>query len=120
MHSIVYTGRLLSRAIWNGITNYTTSSAEASVSRKREPHLVHAVCGFPKDFTHPVLKKGQFGDDAWFHAWNKNTDVIGKLMFENVGLWLANGDSSLSDNENAVVFLVFHNTRSYHFNGIPL
>lgn len=78
MHSIVYTGRLLSRAIWNGITNYTTSSAEASVSRKREPHLVHAVCGFPKDFTQAILKKGQFGDDAWFHALSKTTDVIGK------------------------------------------
>lgn len=85
MHSIVYTGRLLSRAIWNGITNYTTSSAEASVSRKREPHLVHAVCGFPKDFTHPILKKGQFGDDAWFHAWNKSTDVIG--VADGVGGW---------------------------------
>ena len=85
MHSIVYTGRLLSRALWNGITNYTTS-AEASVSRKREPHLVHAVCGFPKDFAQAKLKKGQFGDDAWFHAYNKASDVIGKSLHASPSL----------------------------------
>lgn len=79
MQSIVWTGRLLSRALWNGITNYSTSCADPNLSRKREPHILSAVCGFPKDFTNARLKKGQFGDDAWFSAKSKTSDVIGKF-----------------------------------------
>lgn len=79
MQSIVWTGRLLSRALWNGITNYSTSCADPSLSRKREPRIFSAVSGFPKDFTNACLKKGQFGDDAWFTAKCKTADVIGEL-----------------------------------------
>lgn len=77
MHSLVWTGRILSRALWNSITNYS-NYADPNLSRKREPHILSAVCGFPKEFTNARLKKGQFGDDAWFSAKNKTADVVGK------------------------------------------
>lgn len=78
MHSLVWTGRILSRALWNTIVNY--SSADPNLCRKREPHILSAACGFPKEFTHARLKKGQFGDDAWFSAKYKTADVIGKFL----------------------------------------
>jgi protein phosphatase PTC7 len=81
MQSIVWTGRLLSRALWNGISNYSTNCAEPNVSRKRESRIVSAVCGFPKELAHARLKKGQFGDDAWFTAKYKSADVIGEYNF---------------------------------------
>lgn len=49
------------------------------MSRKGEPHFISAVCGFPKDFIKNKLRKGQFGDDAWFTAKHKSLDVLGKL-----------------------------------------
>lgn len=86
MQSIVWTSRLLSRALWNGITNYSTSCADPSLSRKREPRILSAVSGFPKDFTNACFnKKGQFGDDAWFSAKCKTADVIG--VADGVGGW---------------------------------
>lgn len=80
MHSLIWTGRVLTRALWGSITNYS-HNIEPNVNRKRESHLVSAVCGFPKDFVNSRLKKGQFGDDAWFSAKYKTADVIGKLIF---------------------------------------
>jgi len=77
MQSIVWTGRLLSRALWNGISNYS-NCAEPNVNRRHESRIVSAVCGFPKELAHARLKKGQFGDDAWFTAKYKSADVIGK------------------------------------------
>ena len=77
MQSIVWTGRLLSRALWNGISNYS-NCAEPNVNRRHESRIVSAVCGFPKELAHARLKKGQFGDDAWFIAKYKSADVIGK------------------------------------------
>ncbi|XP_071445837.1 protein phosphatase PTC7 homolog [Hetaerina americana] len=84
MQSLVWSGRLLSRALWNGICNYS-NCADQSLSRKREPHLVSAVCGFPKDYANTRLKKGQFGDDAWFSAKYKSADAIG--VADGVGGW---------------------------------
>lgn len=78
MHSLIWTGRVLSRALWSSITNYS-HSLEPNVNRKRDSHLVSAVCGFPKDFVNSGLKKGKFGDDAWFSAKYKTADVIGKF-----------------------------------------
>lgn len=87
MQSIGWTGRLLSRALWNGITNCSSNSSEANLiqQRKREPHFLSVVCGFPKDFAQSKQKKGQFGDDAWFSAKIKSSDVLG--VADGVGGW---------------------------------
>ena len=79
MQSIYWTGRLLSRAIWNGVSNYSVT-AEPSISKCREASLVSAVCGFPKDFARGRVRKGQFGDDAWFSAKFKAVEVIGEFV----------------------------------------
>lgn len=78
MQSIYWTGRLISRALWNGIANYS-SCADPSVV-KREATLASAVCGFPKDMIRGRIRKGQFGDDAWFNAKFKAIEVIGKYI----------------------------------------
>ncbi|CAD6215854.1 GSCOCG00000670001-RA-CDS [Cotesia congregata] len=84
MQSIYWTGRLLSRALWNGISSYTTC-ADPAVVKKREASLVSAVCGFPKDLSRGRIRKGQFGDDAWFTAKFKALEVIG--VADGVGGW---------------------------------
>lgn len=76
MHSLWLTGRLLSRAIFNGITNFATS-ADPNVQKRAEPQLVSAVCGFSKEKNARRLIKGQFGDDAYFTAKYKSADVLG-------------------------------------------
>ncbi|KAJ8923115.1 hypothetical protein NQ315_001668 [Exocentrus adspersus] len=88
MHSLLVTGRLLSRAIWNGIANIS-SAPDASVQRKTEPYLVSAVSGFSKERKIQRLIKGQFGDDAWFTAKYKSSDVLG--VADGVGGWRAYG-----------------------------
>lgn len=77
MHSLWLTGRLLSRAIWNGISNMSTS---ADVQRKPDAQLVSAVCGFSKERKIQRLIRGQFGDDAWFTAKYKSADVLGEFF----------------------------------------
>lgn len=84
MQSIYLTGRLLTRTIWNGITNYS-AFADPGLVKSREASLVSAVCGFPKNFGHEKIKKGQFGDDAWFNAKFKSVEVIG--VADGVGGW---------------------------------
>lgn len=91
MHSFLITGRLLSRALWNGFANVSTAS-DPNVQRRPEPHLVSAVCGFSKERKFQRLIKGQFGDDAWFTAKYKTADVLGKysLVIGNItstNLW---------------------------------
>lgn len=76
MQSIFWTGRLLSRAIRNGLSNFS-SATELNVSRKH-PYLVSVVCGFPKDIANGRTNKGQFGDDAWFSTNFNHADVIGE------------------------------------------
>jgi len=49
------------------------------------PGFVSAVSGLPKDFSTATFRQGQFGDDAWFIAKNKNADVIG--VADGVGGW---------------------------------
>lgn len=78
MQSICWTGRVLSRAIRNGLTNFS-SVTEFSFSKKH-PYLVSVVCGFPKDIANGRTQKGQFGDDAWFSTHFNNADVIGKWL----------------------------------------
>lgn len=81
MQQIVTTGRLISRALWNGFTNLSPTNTE-HVNKKREPSFLYAVCGFPKESSrkhHPI--KGKFGDDAWFSAKGKATDVLGNSIF---------------------------------------
>jgi len=83
MQQIVTTGRLISRALWNGFTNFAPSNSE-HVNKKREPSFLYAVCGFPKESSrkHPPVK-GKFGDDAWFSAKGKATDVLGIYFVYN-------------------------------------
>ncbi|GBP23240.1 Protein phosphatase PTC7 homolog [Eumeta japonica] len=88
MQSIFWTGRVLSRAIRNGLSSFS-SVAELSVSTKKHPYLVSVVCGFPKDIANGRIEKGQFGDDAWFSTHIKNADVIG--VADGVGGWRAYG-----------------------------
>lgn len=76
MQQIVTTGRLISRALWNGFSNLSPSSSE-HVNKKREPSFLYAVCGFPKDSSRKLPIQGKFGDDAWFSAKGKATDVLG-------------------------------------------
>ncbi|XP_044758746.1 protein phosphatase PTC7 homolog isoform X2 [Coccinella septempunctata] len=88
MHSLWLTGRLLSRAIWNGFANIS-SAADPNINRKSEPYLVSAVCGFSKERKIQRLIKGQFGDDAWFTTRYKSADVLG--VADGVGGWRAYG-----------------------------
>ncbi|XP_014287398.1 protein phosphatase PTC7 homolog [Halyomorpha halys] len=86
MQAITWTGRILSRAIWNGINNYSTNCTEPSPPLKKyEPHILSVVSGFPKEISQTKLKKGQFGDDAWFTAKFKTADVLG--VADGVGGW---------------------------------
>lgn len=50
------------------------------MNKRREASFVSAVCGFPKDFARGRIRKGQFGDDAWFSAKFKAVEVIGKVF----------------------------------------
>ncbi|GLG98465.1 Phosphatase PTC7-like protein [Gryllus bimaculatus] len=84
MQSIVWTGRLLSRALWNGLSSYS-NCAEPNLNRRHESRIVSAVCGFPKELAYTKFRKGQFGDDAWFMAKYKSADVIG--VADGVGGW---------------------------------
>nr|CAD7601255.1 unnamed protein product [Timema genevievae] len=77
MQSIVWTGRLLSRALWNGLSNYS-NCVDPNLNRRNESRIVSAVCGFPKELANAKLKRGQFGDDAWFTARYKSAEVIEK------------------------------------------
>lgn len=84
MHSLLITGRLISRAIWNGIANVSTAT-DPNIQRKTEPQLISAVCGFSKSKTKRLIT-GQFGDDAWFTAKYKTADVLGKIKTWTWGL----------------------------------
>ncbi|CAG9561900.1 unnamed protein product [Danaus chrysippus] len=88
MHSIFWPGRVLSRAIRNGLSSFS-NAAELNVSTKKHPYLVSVVCGFPKDIANGRSHKGQFGDDAWFSTNFNNADVIG--VADGVGGWRAYG-----------------------------
>ncbi|CAH1100039.1 unnamed protein product [Psylliodes chrysocephalus] len=88
MHSLLVTGRLISRAFWNGIANVSATS-DPNIHRKPESQLISAVCGFSKERKIQRLIKGQFGDDAWFTAKYKSADVLG--VADGVGGWRAYG-----------------------------
>lgn len=87
MHTLWLTGRLLTRAVLNGIANITTAADPNQ--RRHEAQLVSAVCGFAKDKKIQRLIRGQFGDDAWFTAKYKCNDVLG--VADGVGGWRAYG-----------------------------
>lgn len=82
MHSLFWTGRLVSHALWNRVTNFSTATEPLA---NKKPQLLSAVCGFPKDFHESKLPKGKFGDDAWFAAKWKSADVLG--VADGVGGW---------------------------------
>lgn len=88
MQSVYWTSRVLSRALRNGLSSFS-SVAELNVSKKKHPYLVSVVCGFPKDIVKGRSHKGQFGDDAWFTTNFNNADVIG--VADGVGGWRAYG-----------------------------
>ena len=79
MQSLVWTGRLVSRALWNSISNYAPNP-DTIAHKKVEPHILSAVSGFPKNLTGSKIKRGKYGDDAWFAAKWRTSDVLG--MFQ--------------------------------------
>lgn len=77
MQSIcVNASRVVARAIRNG---YSTLVAETA----QKPRLVSVSCGFSKNFLREkaLVKRGKFGDDAWFAVSSKNADVLGTILF---------------------------------------
>ncbi|KAF8767774.1 Protein phosphatase PTC7 like protein [Argiope bruennichi] len=88
MQSVLVYGRFLTRALINGVYNYS-SSTEAAVNRKRERdfRLLAVACGFPKVSSRfsALLNRGRYGDDASFFARYKTADVLG--VADGVGGW---------------------------------
>lgn len=88
MQSLVWTGRLVSRALWNSISNYSTNP-DPIIGKKVEPHLLSAVSGFPKNLSGSKIKPGKFGDDAWFSAKWRTSDVLGTfILYSGMLSWL--------------------------------
>lgn len=79
MHSILWTGRILSRALWNSVTSRSGNCTDPKSRQQQEPFILSAVSGFAKDLKHTGIKKGQFGDDAWFVSKCKSGDAFGKF-----------------------------------------
>lgn len=93
MQSILVYGRLLTRALVNGVYNYSSTSDTSCIHRRRERdfRLLTAACGFPKISTRfsALLNRGQYGDDASFVARYKSADVLG--VADGVGGWRTYG-----------------------------
>lgn len=89
MQSVVMAGRLVSRALANGIYNLSSqaepSLGAATATKGTKGRVVSAVSGFPKDQVNAKCRKGQFGDDSWFIARYKTADVMG--VADGVGGW---------------------------------
>lgn len=109
MQQIVTTGRLISRALWNGFTNLAPSNSE-HVNKKREPSFLYAVCGFPKETSrkHPPIK-GKFGDDAWFSAKGKAIDVLGICCINTLRVIHKHN----SYNNNNIIIIIIYNLFMY-------
>ncbi|XP_064461225.1 protein phosphatase PTC7 homolog [Ornithodoros turicata] len=98
MQSVLMYGRLLTRALANGVFSYTSSGTEARhICGKSDLRLHTATCGFPKEknrFSIGLSGRGQFGDDACFAVKYKSFDVLG--VADGVGGWRTYGvDPSL-------------------------
>lgn len=73
MQSICVTTRyLLSKALKNSFSTLIEPNL-----RTNHLHFVSVVCGMSKDFLNTKYRIGKFGDDAYFMASTKNSDVIG-------------------------------------------
>ncbi|XP_050408002.1 protein phosphatase PTC7 homolog [Patella vulgata] len=85
MQSVAVYGRLVARAIVAGI--HSNGEFQLKSPRPKEPvHFVTGSSGFSKFVTKTSpLKKWTFGDDAYFIARNKTSDVIG--IADGVGGW---------------------------------
>lgn len=93
MHSLWLTGRLLSRAIWNGISNFSTTAIDPkspNTHNLETSGLLSVVSGFSnKSKKTEQLIHGQFGDDAWFTVKTRSADLLG--VADGVGGWRAYG-----------------------------
>lgn len=90
MQAIIQTGRLVTRALLNGVYGYKTQPENTSQNVKKHgaltsPQVKTALAGFPKDFSIVRHMKGQFGDDASFTAKHKSVEVLG--VADGVGGW---------------------------------
>ncbi|XP_070572999.1 protein phosphatase PTC7 homolog [Ptychodera flava] len=90
MQSVLLCGRIFARALVGyipydaaGVLQYDSGREDGRDNRLM--HLVTASCGFSKDLSNAVLKKGIFGDDACFVARYKYVDVLG--VADGVGGW---------------------------------
>ena len=108
MQSVLFYGRILSRAIAKGIydvsscsgsptssaqqqssnpsapsasTGYSTQESLNKVATDRNFRFLTAVSGFPKNSLVDKVKPGKFGDDAYFVAKHTTGEVIGKKNF---------------------------------------
>ncbi|KAI5694787.1 hypothetical protein M8J76_007080 [Diaphorina citri] len=86
MQSLTWTGRLISRALWNSLTNNKANEPSNAKTIKKEAKLFSAVSGIPKDFSNnKMFQLNKYGDDAYFTARYKTADVLG--VADGVGGW---------------------------------
>ena len=109
MQSVLFVGRLFSRAVANGLYSSVSAGAPAcatqasegqqpeagsssttdvneinnSVSASKKLRFLTAVSGFPKNRTLESVKPGKFGDDAYFVVKHNLCDVIGEWRRPN-------------------------------------
>lgn len=80
MQSLTWTGRLISRALWNSLTN-NKANDPSNTRTKKEPYLFSAVSGIPKDISNnKMFQLNKYGDDAYFTAKYRTADVLGKFL----------------------------------------
>ena len=109
MQCVVLYGRILSRAVANGVYNVgssgssalpnssqqqststatatsTGSSPASAVSKSNHRfRLLTAVSGFPKNQGPGRVRPGKFGDDAYFVARHQMGDVIGEYLMLSI------------------------------------
>lgn len=85
MQSLTWTGRLISRALWNSLTN-NKANDPSNTRTKKEPYLFSAVSGIPKDISNnKMFQLNKYGDDAYFTAKYRTADVLG--VADGVGGW---------------------------------
>jgi hypothetical protein len=121
MQAVWNYGRLVSRAVINGLYSSASSESVGAPAPPRSnpvkdshhltggPRLVTAVAGFPKDLNLGSLRRGQFGDDSYFVVRHKLGDVIGESSFKSTRYFLPSfaPQNDPIDSENVILRKAF-------------